>query len=175
MLRDFERDILPMARHFGMALAPWEVLGGGHFQSEKQIAEREKNGEKLRRVHSDGQTEEEKQISQALSTVAAEHGTESVAAIALAYILCKAPNVFPLIGGRKIEHLQDNIQALKIRLTKKQIEFLEKAKEFDVGFPNNLIGADPKTTGEVDGSHVGRFARVDYVLAPRAIGYELGN
>lgn len=175
MLRDFERDILPMARHFGMALAPWDVLGGGHFQSEKQIAERKKNGEKLRSLLDDGQTDEEKRISQALSTVAAEHGIESVTAIALAYVLCKAPNVFPLVGGRKVEHLQDNIQALKIRLTEKQIEFLEKAKEFDVGFPNNLIGFDPKTTGGVDGSLVGRFAKVDYVLAPRAIGYEPGN
>lgn len=27
--RDFERDILPMARDEGMALAPWGVLGGG--------------------------------------------------------------------------------------------------------------------------------------------------
>ena len=27
MLRDFEREILPMARHYGMALAPWDVLG----------------------------------------------------------------------------------------------------------------------------------------------------
>jgi hypothetical protein len=25
--RDFERDILPMAKHFGMALSPWDVLG----------------------------------------------------------------------------------------------------------------------------------------------------
>lgn len=29
MLRDFERDILPMARHYGMALAPWDAIGGG--------------------------------------------------------------------------------------------------------------------------------------------------
>lgn len=26
MLRDFERDILPMARHYGMALAPWDAI-----------------------------------------------------------------------------------------------------------------------------------------------------
>lgn len=175
MTRDFERDILPMASHFGMALAPWDVLGGGHFQSEKQMAEREKNGEKLRSISGAGQTEEEKRISRALSTVAAEHGIESVTAVALAYVLCKAPNVFPLIGGRKIEHLQDNIQALKIRLTKKQIEFLEKAKDFDLGFPSNMIGLDPKTTGGVGGFLVGSCAKLDYVLAPRAIGYEPGN
>ena len=172
MRRDFERDILPMARHFGMALAPWDVLGSGHFQSAKQIAEREKNGEGLRSMLGQGQSEDEKKISQALSTVAAEHGIESVTAIALAYVLCKAPNVFPLVGGRKVEHLHDNIQALKIRLTAKQIQFLEQATEFDIGFPNNFIGPDPRTTDGTPPMLVGVSGRYDYVMSPRAIGYE---
>ena len=33
MLRDFEREIIPMARHFGMALAPCDLLGSGKFKS----------------------------------------------------------------------------------------------------------------------------------------------
>ncbi|KEF51070.1 alcohol dehydrogenase, partial [Exophiala aquamarina CBS 119918] len=40
MTRDFERDIIPMVRHYGMALAPWDVLRGGKFQSKKQIEAR---------------------------------------------------------------------------------------------------------------------------------------
>ncbi|KAJ5110186.1 Aryl-alcohol dehydrogenase (AAD) [Penicillium argentinense] len=175
MRRDFERDILPMARHFGMALAPWDVLGSGHFQSAKQMAEREKSGEGLRSVFGDKQTEEEKRISQALSTVAAEHGIESVTAIALAYVLCKAPYVFPLVGGRKVEHLKDNIQALNIRLTEKQIQFLEQATEFDVGFPNNFIGPDPKTTDGTMNFLAGTAGKIDWVMSPRAIGYQLGQ
>lgn len=175
MRRDFEREILPMTRHFGMALAPWDVLGSGHFQSEKQMAEREKSGEGLRKVFGNTQTEDEKRISHALATVAAEHGIESVTAIALAYVLCKAPNVFPLVGGRKIEHLKDNIQALTIRLTEKQISFLEQATEFDVGFPNNFIGPDPKTADGQVGLLAGSAAKLDFVMAPRAIGYEPGK
>jgi aryl-alcohol dehydrogenase-like predicted oxidoreductase len=30
--RDFERDIIPMCQHEGMALAPWGALGGGYFK-----------------------------------------------------------------------------------------------------------------------------------------------
>ncbi|KAI9150636.1 putative aryl-alcohol dehydrogenase AAD14 [Paramyrothecium foliicola] len=144
LVRDFERDILPMARHFGMALAPFQVLGGGKLQSVKAMEERHKGGENIRGTQ---QTEKEVRISKALSKVASEHGIESVTAIALAYIMSKAPNVFPVVGGRKVEQLHDNIQALSIKLTDEQIEYLESVEEFDLGFPGNFIGADPNVTG----------------------------
>ncbi|AJT29784.1 AEL_collapsed_G0045070.mRNA.1.CDS.1 [Saccharomyces cerevisiae] len=145
--RDFERDIIPMARHFGMALAPWDVMGGGRFQSKKAMEERKKNGEGLRTfVGGPEQTELEVKISEALNKIAEEHGTESVTAIAIAYVRSKAKNVFPLIGGRKIEHLKQNIEALSIKLTPEQIEYLESIVPFDVGFPKSLIGDDPAVT-----------------------------
>ncbi|AJT04069.1 Aad14p [Saccharomyces cerevisiae YJM326] len=145
--RDFERDIIPMARHFGMALAPWDVMGGGRFQSKKAMEERKKNGEGLRTfVGGPEQTELEVKISEALNKIAEEHGTESVTAIAIAYVRSKAKNVFPLVGGRRIEHLKQNIEALSIKLTPEQIEYLESIVTFDVGFPKSLIGDDPAVT-----------------------------
>lgn len=146
--RDFEREIIPMARHFGIALAPWDVIGGGKFQSKKQIEARQKQGEPLRRVFYEGQTPQEEKISAALEKVAGEHGLESLSAVALAYVLHKAPNVFPIIGGRKVEHLHDNIKALSIKLTDDQIKFLESVEPFDPGFPNNMIGENPRYTGQ---------------------------
>ncbi|CAL5869073.1 uncharacterized protein PFLUO_LOCUS3301 [Penicillium psychrofluorescens] len=176
MRRDFERDILPMARHFGMALAPWDVLGSGKFQSAKALEARKKEGEGLRTMLGGSeQTEEEQRMSEALARVAAEHGIESVTAVALAYVLCKAPNVFPIVGGRKVEHLQDNIQALSIRLTKKQIEDLESVVPLDVGFPNNFIGPDPKATGGPQPFMSAMAGRIDFVTSAQAIGYEPGK
>jgi aryl-alcohol dehydrogenase-like predicted oxidoreductase len=51
----------------------------------------------------------------------------------------KTPYVFPIIGGRKVEHLQANIKSLDIILTEEQIKFLEEIIPFDAGFPHNLI------------------------------------
>ncbi|KAK9371463.1 uncharacterized protein V1513DRAFT_455680 [Lipomyces chichibuensis] len=65
-----------------------------------------------------------------ISNVVSEQGLEYVTAIELAYVLSKAPSVFPIVGGRKVECFQDNIQAL----TTEQIEYLEIVKPFDVGF-----------------------------------------
>lgn len=148
MLRDFEREIIPMAREFKMALAPWDVLGGGKFQTKKALEERKQQGETLRGFSTVlEQTPDEERISEALAKVASEHGIESVTAIALAYVLHKAGNVFPIVGGRKVEHLQDNIKALSIKLTDEQIKYLEDQKPFDLGFPLNFLGQDPNVNG----------------------------
>ncbi|KJK68709.1 Aldo/keto reductase family protein [Aspergillus parasiticus SU-1] len=162
--RDLEKDILPMVRHFGMAIAPWDSIGGGKFQSKKQLEARKVAGEGLRAIGPATQSEDEARMSEALAKVAAEHGVDSVTTIALAYVLSKAPYVFPIIGGRKIEHLQDNIKALDIRLTEAQIEYLESIKPFDFGYPTNYIGEDPRITGKASGvlATTGPLAFVKY-------------
>ena len=60
--------------------------------------------------------------------------------VAIAYVMHKATHVFPIIGGRKVEQLEQNIEGLTISLTPEQIKFLEdEAPAFDVGFPTSLI------------------------------------
>lgn len=172
MLRDFEREIIPMARHYGMALAPWDVLGGGKFQTKKQLEERKKNNEGLRSMMGGEQTEQEAKISAALEKVAAEHGDVSITAIALAYVMQKTTNVFPIVGGRKVEHLKDNIKALSIHLTDAQAEELEKVSPLDVGFPSNFVGEDPAVTGKTPGFLLGSSAQFSWLRASKPIGHE---
>lgn len=166
MLRDLEREIIPMARHFGMALAPWDAIGGGKFQTKKQIEERQKNGEGLRSMLGAGQSSHEAIMSEALEKVAQEHGLTSLAVIALAYVIQKAPNVIPIIGGRRIEHLHDNIQALSVRLTDEQISFLESRIDFDPGFPSTFVGESPAATGK-SSRMVATTAQVAYPAPPK--------
>jgi len=51
--------------------------------------------------------------------------------------------VFPIIGGRKVEQLKENIAALDISLTPEQVRRIEEASPFDPGFPNNFIVGVP--------------------------------
>lgn len=170
LARDFERDIIPMANYFGMALAPWDVMGGGKFQTKAALEERKKKGEGLRKLTTGEQSEEQARMSEALANVASEHGIESVTAIAIAYVRAKALNVFPIVGGRKVEHLRDNIQALKIKLTTEQIAYLESVKPFDVGFPYDFIGPDPKLTGKFVGL-AGSTGALTITQLPKPIGH----
>ena len=59
--------------------------------------------------------------------------------VAIAYLMQKAPLVFPLIGGRKVEHLLANLEALDISLSDEHIQYLESILPFDLGFPATLI------------------------------------
>ena len=141
MERSFEREIIPMARMLGLALAPWNVLGGGNFRTDAEEAKRLATGEKGRVTFRPDwlRNENEKKMSAALEKVAKEVGTEHITAVAIAYVMQKTPYVFPIIGGRKIEHLMANIEALKISLSAGQIEYIESVLPFDPGFPVNFI------------------------------------
>ncbi|KAK0347908.1 putative aryl-alcohol dehydrogenase aad14 [Friedmanniomyces endolithicus] len=173
ILRDMEREIIPMCRHFGMAIAPWDAIGGGKFQTKAAIEERKKNNEGLRSMMGSGdQTSNEEKVSAALEEVAKEHGVKSVTAVALAYVMSKSPNVFPIVGGRKVEHLMDNIESLKIKLTDAQIEKLEAVVPFEPGFPNNFVGEDPHVTGKSGSFLMASAAPMAYVKSSKPIGHE---
>ncbi|KAL0568579.1 putative aryl-alcohol dehydrogenase aad14 [Marasmius crinis-equi] len=132
--RSFERDIIPMARSFGMALAPWGVLAGGKIRSDVEEQRRTESGEEGRKLRGPWQrTPEQVAISHALGKVAEE-------VVAIAYVMQKTTHVFPIIGGRKVEHLEQNLEALDITLTPEQIHYLESQVPFDIGFPLSMIG-----------------------------------
>lgn len=159
--RDFEREILHMCREEGMGLAPWGALGSGAFKSQKQREATKDEGRKVA-----GLTEKQIKISNVLEEIAEKKGT-AITSVALAYVLHKAPYVFPIVGGRKIEHLQGNIDALGLELTDEDIDKIEGAAEFDVGFPLNMIShrpGGPKNPGDIWLS--GSNGVVDYVGNP---------
>ena len=135
--RDFERDIIPMCEAEGMALAPWGSLGGGNFKSEAQRAANA-DGRKFTRSNSDNEV----LVSQVLEKIAERKNT-LITSVALAYVMHKAPYVFPIVGGRKVEQLKGNIEALNLRLSDEDIAEIESALPFDVGFPHNMLGGGP--------------------------------
>ncbi|KAF8998539.1 NADP-dependent oxidoreductase domain-containing protein [Cyathus striatus] len=137
--RSFQREIIPMARAEGMALAPWNVLAAGRFE----LMPKKKNVVKLA-------------VCKALEKVAAELGGKQITSVAIAYLMNKTPYVFPIIGGRKVEHLKTNIEGLEISLTKEQIQYIESVVPLDPGFPAWMIG-----TGDTLSSMLSNSANFD--------------
>lgn len=133
-LRDFERDIIPMCKDEGMALLPYGALGSGRFQTEKGYEEREKSNP----GRANKPSSIDRIVSKILEELAGAKNT-TVTSIAMAYVLHKAPYVFPLVGGRKVEHILGNVEALKIDLLDDEIAKIESAHRFDPGFPHSFL------------------------------------
>ncbi|PIL23500.1 transporter [Ganoderma sinense ZZ0214-1] len=142
MTRDLEREVIPMVRSEGMALAPWNVLAAGKIRSDAQERARHESGEKGRIYIAEQweRTETERNVSRVLEEVAAEVGAKSIQAVAIAYVMQKVPYVFPIVGGRKVEHLHSNLEALDIALTEAHIRKIESAVPFEAGAPHDLTG-----------------------------------
>ncbi|KAH7928441.1 Aldo/keto reductase [Leucogyrophana mollusca] len=142
MQRSFERDIIPMARSEGLALAPWSVLAAGKLRTDEEEERRRQTGEKGRMISNPNweRNEDEKKMSAALESVAKEVGAKHITSIAIAYLMHKTPYVFPIIGGRKVEQLEANLEALEVTLTPEHMKTLESVIPFDPGFPNGFIG-----------------------------------
>lgn len=135
--REFERDVIPMARLDGMALTPWGVLGQGTFRTKAQ-REALKEGEG-RQSWRPPPKDQEKVVDK-LEEVANRHGV-SMQSIALAYVWHKTPYVFPILGGRKIDQLKSNIDALGIKLSREEMDEIDMAtgEPFDLGWPNSTF------------------------------------
>jgi aryl-alcohol dehydrogenase-like predicted oxidoreductase len=150
-----------MAHTLGLTIVPWGALGGGKFKTESQIAELKKRNEQGR-LQFQPPSDADTRITAVLEKLANARGPEiGVTGIALAYVMHKAPDVFLLVGGRKIEHLKENIAALNVRLRAEEIKEIEDAGEtFNAGFPYNLLG----------GGESGAFEMKDVALL-RSAGY----
>jgi len=83
-------------------------------------------------------SEDQIKISRVLEAVADRKGT-IITSVALAYVMHKAPYVFPIVGGRTVEHLRHNVEALTLELTAEDIREIEGAVPFDPGFPTNVL------------------------------------
>jgi aryl-alcohol dehydrogenase-like predicted oxidoreductase len=93
-MRDFERDIIPMCQHQGMALAPYGIPNQGRFQNVQVFKEREKHNPGRNFIAT---SERDKQVSHVLEELSNAKGV-NLLDFALAYVLQKTPHVFAIVG-----------------------------------------------------------------------------
>jgi aryl-alcohol dehydrogenase-like predicted oxidoreductase len=161
--RAFEREILPMARADSMALTPWNVMGGGAFKTQAQWDDPNQRPVTFA-------TDRHKAISKVLESVATKKGTV-LSSVAIAYVMHKAPHVFPVIGGRSIKQMEQNIEALNLQLTKEEMDEIDDAAPFERGWPHDWI-APQVTHDEIQGPSDGwpfLFAYVDVPMRQKPI------
>ncbi|MEV0822467.1 aldo/keto reductase [Nonomuraea rubra] len=84
-------------------------------------------------------SQEEFTVIDAVAEVADEVGATS-AAVALAWLRARQGTVVPIVGARRVTHLQDNLTALEVTLTPEHLRMLDEVSAPDLNYPAPLNG-----------------------------------
>jgi aryl-alcohol dehydrogenase-like predicted oxidoreductase len=137
LARTVEGELAPLALDQGMALVPWSPLKNG-FLSGKYRRGREV-GDSARTAYVGGPGEAEFVVIDAVAAIADELGTTS-AAVSLAWLRARQGTVVPILGARRLSHLDDNLAALDVRLTTEHLRTLDEVSAPTLNYPAPMHG-----------------------------------
>ncbi len=135
--RDLETEILPACRELGVGIVPYSPLGRGFLAGQIQKIE-DFAADDYRR-HSPRFQGENFQKNLALVTkvknLAKEKGV-TASQLALAWVLNQGPDIVPIPGTKRISFLNENIGAVEVKLSKKELQ------DIDAIMPRGAVSGD---------------------------------
>ena len=140
--RDPERDLLPMAHTLDIGVTAWSPLASGWLTGKYTNGKDDGDSKRLDDESMQGfveQSERNKSIALEVDKIAQQTGHSS-SQIALAWLLSKG--VIPIVGARKVSHVEDNLKCVDVKLSPEQIEQLDKTSQIKLGFPHDFFKAD---------------------------------
>ncbi|MGH6656432.1 MAG: aldo/keto reductase [Actinocrinis sp.] len=138
LARTVEGEVAPFARDQGIALVPWSPLRNGFLSGKYRRGEQVTDS--VRTTYVGGPTEDEYTVIETVAEAADELGTTS-AAVALAWLRARQGTVVPIIGARRLDHLESNLAALDVNLTGAQIRALDEVSAPALDYPAPMHGA----------------------------------
>lgn len=134
-----ERDLLPMANAFGLAVTPWAALGGGALTG-KYLG---KKTDEPRRVPDGSKrlSERNTEIAREVVKVAEEMGV-TPGQVALNWVRQQKGTFIPIVGARTEAQITDSLDCLNFTLPDKVMNGLDEASKIDLGFPHDFLEQD---------------------------------
>lgn len=131
--RTSEGELIPMAQALGMGVMPWSPLKSG-FLSGKYSSATTGPVDTTRTQLVGAPSEADYVVIDALDAVAREVGV-SPAAVALAWVQGRPGITSTLVGARRIDQFEANLQALDVTLTEAQRGVLDDVSAPTLNFP----------------------------------------
>ena len=152
--RSAERELLPMARQFDMAVTPFQVLAEGVLAGKYNKRTETETG----RIADSDLARDKRALSIAdqVTRVAQEIGC-TPSQVALSWVRKQPGVIIPIIGARNLAQMEDNLGCLTVTLTEEQMQRLDEASKINLGFPHDFLGSD-NIKGELFGH---RFADLE--------------
>jgi len=134
--RDVEHDVIPFLRYSGLGLTVWSPLAAG-FLSGKYTRETLKDPANRLSGFDIIPFDKDKgfQLVDRMRGIGKAHSA-SVAQVALAWLLAKPAVTSLIIGASKMHQLEDNLGAMKVRLTDAEMTELDALTAPPVQYPN---------------------------------------
>ncbi len=136
--RTAERELLPMARAFDLAVTPWAPLGAGLLTGKFEGGKRP---EGTRLENSPNITSRNQSIADALVDIAGGIG-RSPAQVALNWVRSKPGVMIPIVGARSVQQLKENLGCLDFELGDEQMKELDGISAVDLGFPHDFLQSE---------------------------------
>lgn len=132
-----ERELLPMAKDFGMAVTPWGPLGGGVLTGKYLKGDQG-------RIEDDNPRRNERNEAIARKVVEVSESINATPAqVAIKWIFDQSPAMIPIIGATKESQIKDSLACLDIQIPDEFSKELDAVSKIDKGFPHEFL-SDPR-------------------------------
>ena len=124
LYREEEREMLPLCRAEGIAVMPWSPMARGRLTRDWDQGSARTETDAFGRSLYAKTGEADRKVVEAVAAVAAARGVPR-AQVALAWVLQQPGVTSPIVGATKLEHLDDAVAALSLRLSPEECAALE--------------------------------------------------
>nr|MBP7388826.1 aldo/keto reductase [Chitinophagales bacterium] len=131
-----ERELIPMAKHYGMTVTPWAPLAGGALTGKYLQGDKGRLPDSSKRLN-DNST----RIAKEVVTVAQEIGCNA-SHVALKWTMQQGFSSIPIAGATKPEQILDNLKCVDVTLSPAHISRLNSASAIEMGFPHDFFKED---------------------------------
>ena len=125
--REEEREMIPLCREEGIGVIPWSPLARGFLAGNRRA-----RGSRRDRPRQDRRLRPETVLpgfgfrgGGRVTEIARKRGVSN-AQVALAWMLQQPGVTAPIIGASKMEHLEDAVAALELKLDAEELKALEE-------------------------------------------------
>jgi aryl-alcohol dehydrogenase-like predicted oxidoreductase len=140
-----ERELIPMAKHFGITVTPWAPLGGGALTGKYLRGEQGRIKPESKRLN-----DRSTQITKEVVAIAGELNT-SPGNVALKWTMQQGISSIPVVGATKLSQLEENLKTVDVELSKEHLQKLNEVSAIELGFPGDFFAEDGVKTNTFGG------------------------
>ncbi len=125
--RDVEDEILPTCRELGIAFVPYSPLGRGFLTGQiRRFEDLAEDDTRRNSPRFQGENfQKNLDLVDRIKEIAVEKGCKP-SQLALAWLLYQGDDIVPIPGTKRIEYLEENMQALQVELSHEELERIQE-------------------------------------------------